>query len=137
MNPNARSLSAVWFQRPLDDVLSWVSEEMVQKYLGGGSGIKGALSAFGFPLLIPIPTFMAFPIGNTLYNRKARLAFVCIFFEAMAFSIISLLIEVQFLGTVWVSTRLLLSIPIIMAISLLNEWLYFRLRFGSPIPKQY
>ena len=113
----------------------WAGADFIEKYLGDSAGVKGLLASFAFPLLIPIPLFMALPIGNIIFNKKARLAFVYSFFGAMAFSITSLLFEAQFMGTLWMATRLALSVPIVILLCFLAEWWYNRARFGKPIPE--
>jgi len=118
---------------------TWIPKEMIKKYLGKASGIKGfGLSLFlgalpTGPLYIafPLPTgplYIAFPIAAVLRQKGARIANIVIFLSAWAcIKIPQEMVELQFLGLKFTSSRLILTIILItimaLFIELIIEWI--------------
>jgi len=105
----------------------WVSKDMVVKYLGRTSGIKGFFLSLLFGALPTGPLYVAFPISAALIKKGARISNIIIFLSAWAcIKIPQEMVELQFLGTKFMVLRLILTIifVIIMAISTerLIEW---------------
>lgn len=105
----------------------WVSKEMVVKYLGKSSGIKGIFLALFFGALPTGPLYVAFPMAAALIKKGARVSNVIIFLSAWAcIKIPQEMVELQFLGLKFMAARLILTIifVVIMGVSIerLIEW---------------
>jgi len=105
----------------------WVSKDMVVKYLGRTSGIKGFFLALLFGALPTGPLYVAFPMAAALMKKGARISNIIVFLSAWAcIKIPQEMVELQFLGLKFMALRLILiSIFVaIMAISIerLIEW---------------
>jgi uncharacterized membrane protein YraQ (UPF0718 family) len=105
----------------------WVSKEMVIKYLGRTSGIKGIFLSILLGALPTGPLYVAFPIATVLIKKGARISNIIIFLSAWAcIKIPQEMMELQFLGVKFMASRLILSIIFvtIMGISIerIIEW---------------
>jgi len=105
----------------------WVSKEMVEKYLGKTSGIKGFSLAILFGALPTGPLYVAFPLAVSLIKKGARISNIIIFLSAWAcIKIPQEMVELQFLGPRFMAARLILTIGfvVIMGISIerIIEW---------------
>ncbi len=105
----------------------WVSKDMVVKYLGRTSGIKGFFLALLFGGLPTGPLYVAFPMAAALIKKGARISNIIVFLSAWAcIKIPQEMVELQFLGPEFMALRLILIIIFvaIMAISIerLIEW---------------
>ncbi len=106
----------------------WVSREVVVRYLGAGSGIKGLLLSMILGALPTGPLYVAFPMGAMLIGKGARIANVMAFLSAWAcIKIPQELMEIQFLGWRFAATRLLLTASLIGVMCLFAELIYKRL----------
>jgi len=106
----------------------WVSKDVVVRYLGAGSGIKGLLLSMVLGALPTGPLYVAFPMGAMLIRKGARIANVMAFLSAWAcIKIPQELMELQFLGWRFAVTRLLLTAFAIGAMCLFAEFIYKRL----------
>lgn len=89
----------------------FVSRDLVVKYLGKTSGIKGILLAVFFGALPTGPLYIAFPLAVTLKSKGARISNIVIFLSAWAcIKLPQELIELQFLGIEFMAARLVLTI---------------------------
>ncbi|MCK4250871.1 permease [candidate division WOR-3 bacterium] len=105
----------------------WVSKEIVIKYLGRTSGIKGILLSILLGALPTGPLYVAFPMARALIKKGARISNIIIFLSAWAcIKIPQEIMELQFLGVKFMASRLILTIifVIIMGISIerIIEW---------------
>lgn len=105
----------------------FVSRELVVKYLGSTSGIKGIFLAIFLGSLPTGPLYIAFPLTVALKSKGARLSNIVIFLSAWAcIKIPQEMVEIQFLGIKFMAARLLLTImfvPIMgIFIEKLIEW---------------
>ena len=105
----------------------WVSKEMVEKYLGKTSGIKGFSLAILLGALPTGPLYVAFPLAASLIKKGARISNIIIFLSAWAcIKIPQEMVELQFLGPRFMAARLILTIGfvVIMGISIerIIEW---------------
>jgi len=105
----------------------WVSKDMVVKYLGRTSGIKGFFLALLFGALPTGPLYVAFPMAAALMKKGACISNIIVFLSAWAcIKIPQEMVELQFLGLKFMALRLILIIIFvaIMAISIerLIEW---------------
>ncbi|MFH1151390.1 MAG: hypothetical protein V1748_13045 [Actinomycetota bacterium] len=112
----------------------WIRPEAVERYMGKDSGATGMAASMGLGLFSSLPIFMAFPMGNMLYNKGARLGNVFAFFGALAFPFPVLIIEAQFMGMKWMAVRLALTVPAVVLVGLAGEWIHGRGKFGKPVP---
>ena len=105
----------------------WVSEEMVMKYLGRTSGVKGISLAILFGALPTGPLYIAFPIAAALLKKGASISNVIVFLSAWAcIKLPQEMMELQFLGWKFMALRLVLTVVFvsIMGVSMehIIEW---------------
>jgi len=105
----------------------WVSEEMVIKYLGRTSGVKGISLAILFGALPTGPLYIAFPIAAALLKKSASISNVIVFLSAWAcIKLPQEMMELQFLGWKFMALRLVLTVVFvsIMGVSMehIIEW---------------
>ena len=70
----------------------WISKEMMIKYMGPNSGIKGIFIALALGSFAAGPLYVAFPIAATLMKKEARFAYVLFFLGVWSSSKLPLLI---------------------------------------------
>jgi uncharacterized membrane protein YraQ (UPF0718 family) len=100
----------------------WVSKELVGKYLGKRSGIKGIALALVFGALPTGPLYIAFPLAGALLKKGARLATVIVFLSAWAcIKLPQEMVELQFLGWRFMAARLLLTIVFVTVMGVTIE----------------
>lgn len=89
----------------------FISKELVVKYLGKASGIKGILLAVFFGALPTGPLYIAFSLAAALRSKGASISNIVIFLSAWAcIKIPQELVELQFLGIRFMAARLVLTI---------------------------
>jgi len=98
----------------------WVKKETVEKHLGEESGIKG----YGWAILLAGTTvgglYVAFPVAYTLYRKGAKLAVIFTYIGAAAICRIPMMIfEASFMGIKFTTIRLFVSMPLVLATSVL------------------
>jgi uncharacterized membrane protein YraQ (UPF0718 family) len=100
----------------------WVPKSVIEKAMGQSSGIKGILVSFLVGTAAMGPLYVAFPIGASLLRKGASLFNTCIFLCVWAsIKIPMIFFEIKFLGPDFAGLRLALTIPSILAISLLLD----------------
>ena len=100
----------------------FVSKELVVKYLGKTSGIKGILLAIFFGALPTGPLYVAFPLAVALRSKGASLSNIVIFLSAWAcIKIPQELVELQFLGIKFMAVRLILTIIFVVIMGMFIE----------------
>jgi len=100
----------------------FVSRELVVKYMGKTSGIKGILLAVFFGTLPTGPLYIAFPLAAALRSKGASISNIVIFLSAWAcIKLPQELIELQFLGIEFMATRLILTIIFVAIMGLFIE----------------
>ncbi len=101
---------------------TWIPKEMVEKYLGKTSGIKGFSLALLFGALPTGPLYVAFPLAASLLEKGARVANIIICLSAWAcIKIPQEMVELQFLGPRFMVTRLALTIIFVVIMGLCIE----------------
>lgn len=86
----------------------WVPREMIIKYLGNASGLKGALLSILFGSMPMGPLYLAFPLAVTLIGKGASIGNIMIFLSAWAcLKIPFIVLELQFFGLPFMLTRVL------------------------------
>ena len=100
----------------------FVSRELVVKYLGKASGIKGILLAVLFGALPTGPLYVAFPLAVALRSKGASISNIVIFLSAWAcIKLPQELVELQFLGIKFMAARLMLTIIFVAIMGLFIE----------------
>lgn len=106
----------------------WIPKDKIQKWLGGGSGIKGAAIAFALGTLPTGPLYVAFPMAGSLLRKGARISNMVIFLGSWAaLKIPQLMVEIKFFGIAFASLRFLLTLAALSLMGMLMEFL-LRLR---------
>lgn len=99
----------------------WVPKELIGKYLGHASGIKGIILALILGALPTGPLYIAFPMAAALLAKGAKRSNIIIFLSAWAcIKIPQEMVELRFLGLEFMLLRLALTIifVVIMGISI-------------------
>lgn len=100
----------------------WVSKDMVVKYLGKASGLKGILIAVLLGSTPTGPLYVAFPLAAAMYDKGARILNIVVFLSAWAcIKIPQEMIEIQFLGVKFMAARLVLTILLVSVMGLVIE----------------
>lgn len=100
----------------------WVDRDVMMKYMGAGSGIKGGVLAFILGSAAAGPLYAAFPVAAVLLNKGARLFNVFLFIGAWSTTKIPLLLfEASNLGVSFTLLRLGCNLIGIVLIAFLLE----------------
>ncbi len=100
----------------------WVPKEMVVKYMGKTSGIKGIALALFLGALPTGPLYIAFPMAAGLIKKGARISNIIVFLSAWAcLKIPQEMMELQFLGWKFMALRLVLTVIFVVLMGLLME----------------
>lgn len=100
----------------------WIPTELVEKYLGKTSGIKGFSLSLLFGTLPTGPLYVAFPLAVSLLKKGARISNIVIFLSAWAcIKIPQEMVEIQFLGLEFMAARLFLTIVFVVIMGLFIE----------------
>lgn len=99
----------------------WVPKELIGKYLGSTSGVKGIIISIILGALPTGPLYIAFPMAAALLAKGAKRSNIIIFLSAWAcIKIPQEMVELRFLGLEFMLLRLSLTIifVVIMGISI-------------------
>lgn len=100
----------------------WIPKEIVVKYLGKTSGIKGILLALFLGALPTGPLYIAFPIAAGLIKKGARISNIIVFLSAWAcLKIPQEIMELQFLGWKFMALRIGLTVVFVVLMGLFME----------------
>ncbi len=100
----------------------WVPRDIIVKYLGESSGVKGVFLAIVLGALPSGPLYIAFPIAASLLKKGARVSNIIVLLSAWAcIKIPQEMVELQFLGLHFMVARLLLTIVFVIIMGLLIE----------------
>ena len=100
----------------------WIPREIMMKYMGEGSGLRGGLLAFAMGSAAAGPLYAAFPVAGILLKKGARLSNVFVFIGAWSTTKIPMLLfEGSSLGWKFTGIRLLCSIVGVAVIAWLLE----------------
>lgn len=89
----------------------WVEKETMMRFLGNGSGLKGAVIAFALGAAAAGPLYGAFPVATVMMKKGASLSNVFLFVGAWSTAKIPLLtFEATSLGLGFAGTRLLFNL---------------------------
>ncbi len=100
----------------------WVERETMIKYMGEGSGLRGALIAFLMGSAAAGPLYAAFPIAGVLLKKGVKLFNVFLFIGAWATTKIPMLLfETTSMGSTFMLLRLACNIVGITLIAVILE----------------
>ena len=100
----------------------WVPRDIVVKFLGRVSGVKGVVHSIILGALPTGPLYIAFPIAAALLRKGAKVSNIIIFLSAWAcIKIPQELVELQFLGARFMALRLILTIIFVIIMGLIIE----------------
>jgi len=96
----------------------WVPREMMIRYMGDKSGLKGVVLAFILGSAAAGPLYGAFPIAAVFMKKGVKFSNILIFIGAWSTTKIPMLLfEASALGVPFALTRLLIDIPGIVIIA--------------------
>lgn len=102
----------------------WIPKDKIQKWLGSGSGIKGAALSFALGTLPTGPLYVAFPMAGSLMKKGARVSNMVIFMGSWgALKIPQLIVEMKFLGLPFTALRFILTLLALILMGMLIEFL--------------
>lgn len=100
----------------------WLPKEQVQKHIGTGSGIKGALLVSLLAFMQAGPLYAAFPVAYILWKKGCSRFNVFLYLGAFStMKIPMLMFEIGFLGVKFSLLRILLTIPAIIVIAFIMD----------------
>lgn len=102
----------------------WIPKETIIKYMGAGSGLKGAILSFVLGAVGAGPLYAAFPVALVLIKKGVGFDNIIIFIAAWStMKIPMLLLEANSLGRIFALTRFAINIPGILIMAfLLNKF---------------
>ncbi|MPW24446.1 permease [Alkalibaculum sp. M08DMB] len=123
-------LPAVFILLGLLDV--WVPREIMIKYMGEGSGIKGIVLSFLLGSAAAGPLYGAFPVAAVFMKKGVKFINVLIFIGAWSTTKIPMLLfEISALGSDFALTRLLINVPGIIIIAYIISLLTIQEEVGE------
>lgn len=100
----------------------WIKNEVIVKYLGHASGVRGIGLAFILGMMPTGPLYIAFPMAALLIKKGARVANIVIFLSAWAcIKLPQELVEMRFMGLKFMVLRLSLTIVMVLFMGLFIE----------------
>jgi len=100
----------------------WVPRELIERHIGSGSGVKGAIWMILLSMLQAGPLYGAFPVACMLYKKGASLRNIFIYLGAFSTLKIPMLsFEIGFLGLKFTILRTILTVPVFILIAILME----------------
>ena len=98
----------------------WVKRGTVEKHLGDESGVRGYVWAVLLAGTTVGGLYVAFPVAYTLYRKGAKLAVIFTYIGASAVCRVPMTIfEASFMGIKFTIIRLIVSLPLVIAASIL------------------
>ncbi|PKM51895.1 MAG: permease [Firmicutes bacterium HGW-Firmicutes-7] len=96
----------------------WVPREIMMKYMGEDSGLKGILISIALGSAAAGPLYGAFPIATVFMKKGVKFSNILIFIGAWSTTKVPMfLFELSALGSKFAITRLLIDIPGIIIIA--------------------
>lgn len=96
----------------------WVPREIMMRYMGEGSGLKGVILAIVIGSAAAGPLYGAFPVAAVFMKKGVKFSNIMIFIGAWSTTKIPMLLfELSSLGWKFTLTRLLVDIPGIIIIA--------------------
>jgi len=112
----------------------WVPRELMVRYMGEGSGLKGIVLAIILGSAAAGPLYGAFPIASVFMKKGVKFSNILIFIGAWSTTKIPMfLFEVESLGVRFAFTRLAVDIPGIIIIA----WILSKLLSKTAVEEIY
>ncbi len=106
----------------------WLPKDKIQKWLGNGSGIKGAVLSIILGTLPTGPLYVAFPMAATLIRKGASITNIVLFLGSWAaLKIPQLMVEIKFLGISFAAARFVLTLVALAVTGLIMKHLLDRM----------
>lgn len=100
----------------------WVPKDIVVRYLGKASGVKGIFLAIILGALPTGPLYIAFPIASALLKKGAKISNIVFFLSAWAcIKVPQEMVELQFLGVRFMLSRLSLTVIFVVIMGIFIE----------------
>lgn len=100
----------------------WISKDVVLKYLGKSSGIKGVFVSLFLGALPTGPLYVAFPLALGLKKKGASISNIVIFLSSWGcIKLPQEMVELQFLGWKFMVARLMLTIVFVIIMGIVIE----------------
>lgn len=100
----------------------WVPKDKIQKWLGSGSGLRGAVLSVVLGTLPTGPLYVAFPMSASLIRKGASISNIVLFLGSWAaLKIPQLVVETKFLGISFTLLRFFLTLIALLVIGRLME----------------
>ena len=111
----------------------WVPASVITRGLGKDSGFRGKLLSLIIGSLSAGPIYAAFPATLVLFKKGASVSNLVIILSAWAvIKVPMILVEISFLGLKFAITRLVLTVPAILAMGYIVEKLVKRESISEP-----
>ena len=100
----------------------WVPKDIVVRYLGKTSGVKGIFLAIILGTLPTGPLYIVFPIASALLKKGAKISNIVVFLSAWAcIKVPQEMVELQFLGVRFMLSRLSLTVTFVVIMGIFIE----------------
>jgi uncharacterized membrane protein YraQ (UPF0718 family) len=100
----------------------WIPKDKIQKWLGSGSGIRGAALSVALGTLPTGPLYVAFPMSASLIRKGASITNMILFLGSWAaLKIPQLMVETKFLGISFTLLRFGLTLGALILIGFIME----------------
>lgn len=100
----------------------WVPKEFLIKYMGHKSGVIGLFIAFLLGTAAAGPIYVAFPIGQLLLKKGARLAYVIFFLGVWSSTKLTIILfEIASLGFKFTMIQIGISLPLYLLVAYIIE----------------
>ena len=110
----------------------WVPRKIVEDHLGPRSGLRGIALSLLLGTAAAGPLYAAFPLAVALGRKGARVANIGIFLGSWAtIKIPMLIMESSFIGFRFALLRLALTLPGVIGVGFLLEWLVPKVDFNT------
>ncbi len=114
----------------------WVKRETIERHLGEESGFRGYLWAILLSSTTVGGLYLALPVAYALYSKGAKLSVIFTYLGAAAICRIPMAIfEASFLGIKFTAIRWLVSLPLVIATSILLGNYLTRKGYKAPVGK--
>jgi len=101
----------------------WVPKDKIQKHIGHESGIKGIILVTLLAMLQAGPLYSTFPVAYLMYKKGASPRNIFIYLGVFSCMKVPLLgIEIGYLGLKFSLVRLMITLPLFIAIGYFMEW---------------
>ena len=101
---------------------AWLPRSMIERHVGGESGIKGSAWVILLAMLQAGPLYGAFPVAQLLWKKGCSIRNIFIYLGAFATMKIPMLtFEIGFLGLRFSVLRTLITLPVFIVIAVIME----------------